>query len=183
MPYSTIVWRWRRCSYFLKMNLACFLHSVKIKKQDRRTDARSLAQLLLGDLGLRRNAAEYKRLIYVAATRARETIAFSGLMLQTTGAQERQAPPKCYAQARPSAIAWFDSMDREGVFDGLPVQVLKNPQLAKTVTPVIAPPKLPPAPAQFEPERIETPQPELEKLFSPADLSAKPRLAGDYSAL
>ncbi|MCX6993331.1 MAG: UvrD-helicase domain-containing protein [Kiritimatiellaeota bacterium] len=110
---------------------------------DRRTDARSLAQLLLSDLGLRRNVAEYKRLIYVAATRARETITFSGLTLQTTGEQERS-----------SAIAWFDTMDRERVFEGLPVQVLKNPQLAQTGIPVITLPKLAPTPAPFEPEPL-----------------------------
>ncbi|MBU4285559.1 MAG: UvrD-helicase domain-containing protein, partial [Verrucomicrobia bacterium] len=110
---------------------------------DRRTDARSLAQLLLSDLGLRRNAAEYKRLIYVAATRERETLTLSGLMLQTAGDKERR-----------SAIAWLDIMDRERVFEGLPVQVLKNPQLAKAGIPVIAPPKLSPAPAPFEPEPL-----------------------------
>jgi ATP-dependent exoDNAse (exonuclease V) beta subunit len=111
---------------------------------DRRTDTRSLAQLLLGDLGLRRNAAEYKRLIYVAATRARETITFSGLMPQTTtGAQER-----------PSAIAWLNDMDREHVFEGLPVQALENPQLTKTETPAIAPSKPSPTPAPFEPEPL-----------------------------
>lgn len=113
---------------------------------DRRTDARSLAQLLLSDLGLRRDAAEYKRLIYVAATRARETITLSGLMLQAAGEKERQASP--------SAIAWLDAMDRDGVFKGLPVQVLKNPQLAKTGIPAIVPPKLSPAPAPFEPEPL-----------------------------
>ncbi|MBU0715394.1 MAG: UvrD-helicase domain-containing protein [Verrucomicrobia bacterium] len=113
---------------------------------DRRTDARSLAQLLLSDLGLRRNASEYKRLIYVAATRARETLTLSGLMLQPVGDKERQT--------RPSAIAWLDTMDREGVLEKLPVQVLTNPQLAKTGIPVIVPPKQPPAPAPFEPEPL-----------------------------
>ncbi|MFH1969442.1 MAG: 3'-5' exonuclease, partial [Verrucomicrobiota bacterium] len=143
---------------------------------DRRTDARSLAQLLLSDLGVRRNAAEYKRLIYVAATRARETLTLSGLMLQTAGAKERQAPPtrlrrsatprqerypgfaggyaEASAQASPAAIAWFDAMDQECVFAGLPVKTLENPQLAQTGTPVIAPPKLSPAPAPFEPEPL-----------------------------
>ncbi|MFA5043864.1 MAG: UvrD-helicase domain-containing protein, partial [Kiritimatiellia bacterium] len=91
---------------------------------DRRTDVRSLAQLLLSDLGFRRNAAEYKRLIYVAATRARETLTLSGLMPKTNGAQE--------SQARTAAIAWFDAMSREGVFEGLPVRTLQNPQPAQT---------------------------------------------------
>ncbi|MBU4366684.1 MAG: ATP-binding domain-containing protein, partial [Verrucomicrobia bacterium] len=124
-------------------SVVCPLSFLAATAGDRRTDARSLAQLLLSDLGLRRNAAEYKRLIYVAATRERETLTLSGLMLQTAGDKERR-----------SAIAWLDIMDRERVFEGLPVQVLKNPQLAKAGIPVIAPPKLSPAPAPFEPEPL-----------------------------
>ncbi|MDD5678285.1 MAG: UvrD-helicase domain-containing protein [Kiritimatiellae bacterium] len=110
---------------------------------DRRTDTRSLIQLLLSDLGLRRNAAEYKRLIYVAATRARETLTLSGLILQAPGAKER-----------PSAIAWFDRMNREGVFAGLPVEVVYNQLLTNTDTPLTPTPKQPPAPAPFEPEPL-----------------------------
>ncbi|MFH1477186.1 MAG: UvrD-helicase domain-containing protein [Verrucomicrobiota bacterium] len=110
---------------------------------DRRTDTQSLAQILLSDLGLRRDAAEYKRLIYVAVTRARETITLSGLIPQTTGAQER-----------PSAIAWLARMDQAGVFNGLPVKMLKNPQHVKTGARRMAPPKQPPAPAPFEPDPL-----------------------------
>lgn len=113
---------------------------------DRRTDAQPLAHLLLSDLGLRRNAAEYKRLIYVAATRARETLTLSGLMLQTAGDKERQSSP--------SAIAWLDAMNQEGVFANMPVQMLKNPLPPKTRTSVIAPPKQPPIPAPFKPEPL-----------------------------
>lgn len=110
---------------------------------DRRTDERSLAQLLLSDLGLRRNAAEYKRLIYVAATRARETLTLSGLAIQTTGAKERT-----------SAISWFDAMDQEGVFEGLPVQTLRTPQLTAEEATETAPPKPTPVPAPFDPEPL-----------------------------
>lgn len=113
---------------------------------DLRTDARPLAHLLLSDLGLRRNAAEYKRLIYVAVTRARESLTLSGLILQTASEKERKVSP--------SAIAWLDAMDQERVFAGLPVQVLKNPLPSQTQIPVIAPPKQFPAPAPFKPEPL-----------------------------
>lgn len=110
---------------------------------DRRTDAQSLAQLLLSDLGFRRDAAEYKRLFYVAATRARETLTLSGLTIQTAG-----------EKTSPSAIAWLDAMNREGVLDNLSAQVLVNPLPATMRPTIMAPLRQPPVPAPFEPSPL-----------------------------
>ncbi len=110
---------------------------------DRRTKARSLTQLLLRDLGLQRDAAEYKRLIYVAATRARETITFSGLMTPTDDSAEQA-----------SAIAWLDAMSKENVFAGLPVEHLVNPTPDDTALSNITHPKRAPEPAPFDPNKL-----------------------------
>jgi len=115
---------------------------------DRRTDARPLAHLLLGDLGLRRNVAEYRRLVYVAATRARETLTLSGLVLYTADGKERPD------SASGSAISWLDTMARDGIFGNLPVQALDNPEPSAARAPFSSPPSELSEPAPFAPEPL-----------------------------
>ncbi|MBI2437213.1 MAG: UvrD-helicase domain-containing protein [Lentisphaerae bacterium] len=110
---------------------------------DRRTRAQPLAHFLLSNLGLKRDAAEYKRLFYVAATRARETLTLSGLIPQSVGNSER-----------PSAIAWLATMGHEGMFEGLQVEVLKNPVAPGKRRGVSAPVEPLPSAAPFEPDPL-----------------------------
>ncbi|MBI2440555.1 MAG: UvrD-helicase domain-containing protein [Lentisphaerae bacterium] len=116
---------------------------------DSRTLARPLAYLLLSELGTKRSAAEYKRLFYVASTRARETLTLSGLIAQSRGNKEDPTLP-----AQPSAIAWLAAMNQQGAFTGMPVAVLKNPVPAPTPELARAPARPLPAPAPFEPEPL-----------------------------
>lgn len=110
---------------------------------------RPLAYWLLENLGRRRDAAEFRRLIYVAATRARESLTLSGLILRSSAARE-EAP-----QAVDAPIVWFDDLCRRDVFRGLPVEARESPRCAAGMMEEPADTRRDPPPAaQFEPEPL-----------------------------
>lgn len=114
--------------------------------KDRANAEPLLAYQLLADLGQRRNLSEYKRLFYVACTRARETLSLSGICLQSNKPEQR-------ASGTDSAISWLERMHAAGGWDPAMVAVLKNP----TAPAAPAPDEQPAAamrPAPFAPEPL-----------------------------
>ncbi len=126
---------------------------------DRRTEARPLAHVLLQALGRRRDAAEYRRLVYVAATRARESLTLSGLWKARPS--DPDGEEDAAAAAAESPIAWFEALARQRAFEGLPVRLLRDPRPDAPVPAAAAAPVRLPDPAPFDPAplpyRIETP--------------------------
>ncbi len=108
-----------------------------------------LGHVLLDALGRRREAGEYKRLIYVAATRARESLTLSGLMDGGRVTDDEPETPGLAGGRSP--LAWFDALARSEALAGIPVRRLTDPQPEERPPAAARPPVRLPAPAPFDP--------------------------------
>ena len=110
---------------------------------DRTTSKPFLAHTLLNDLDKNRQIAEYKRLCYVAVTRARESLTLSGIL-----------PANKKSDSAVSAIAWMAALAQSPQIGAL-VKTISNPSppagplaAAATQKPSLSLPE----PAPFEPQ-------------------------------
>jgi ATP-dependent exoDNAse (exonuclease V) beta subunit len=113
---------------------------------DRRTGEKTLGFQLLQELEFKRSLAEHKRLMYVAATRAREGLALSAL-------RPRKKEESGGGNSRGMAD-WLYEAFEECVFENIPARLLEDPEIAAAEG-AQAPTKLlvleaPP----FEPQRL-----------------------------
>ncbi len=89
---------------------------------DRRTGRKTLGFQLLSELEFRRSLSEHKRLMYVAATRAREGLALSALRSRKKDEED------CGNDASSGMAGWLRDAFEECVFDDVPARLLEDPE-------------------------------------------------------
>ncbi len=96
---------------------------------DRRSGRAALGFKLLQELEFRRSLAEQKRLMYVAATRAREGLVLSALRKRTKKEEKGADGP-------PGIVSWLGECFEECLFDDVPARLLEDPEVPPSKTPV-----------------------------------------------